>query len=110
MDNTTDEITSDLIRSLTNGGIYNTSKTLTLTAGQDSTRFIVAYPADTLRPGLAKVTIETGFSIEITSSYNKIVNVEVKGANGYTITKPYIVYVYQPAKITPNETHKIILG
>lgn len=110
IDNTTDEITSDLIRSLTNGGIYNTSKALTLTAGEDSTRFIVAYPADTLRPGLTKVTIETGLSVEITSSYSQITNIEVKGANGYTVTKPYIVYVYQPAKITPNETHKIILG
>ena len=109
-DNTTNEITSDLIRSLTNGGIYNTSKILTLTASDDTTRFIVAYPADTLREGFTKATIESGFSIEITSTYSKNVNVEVQGANGYTITKPYTVWVYQPAKITPNETHKIILG
>ena len=110
MDNTTDEITSDVIRSLTNGGIYNTSKTLTLIANDDTTRFIVAYPADTLREGLIKATIESGFSIEITSTYRKNIDVEVQGANGYTITKPYTVWVYQPAKITPNETHKIILG
>lgn len=110
IDNTTNEITSDVIRNLTNGGIYNTSKTLTLTASDDTTRFIVAYPADTLREGLTKVTIESGLSIEITSTYSKNVDVEVRGANGYTTTKPYTVWVYQPAKITPNETHKIILG
>lgn len=110
IDNTTGEITSDLIRGLTNGGIYNTSKTLTLTASDDTTRFIVAYPADTLREGFTKATIESGFSIEITSTYSKNIDVEVQGANGYTVTKPYTVWVYRPAKITPNETHKIILG
>ena len=109
-DNTTNEITSDLIRSLTNGGIYNSPKTLTLTANDDTTRFIVAYPADTSREGFIKATIESGLSIEVTSIYNKNVDVEVQGANGYPVTKPYTVWVYQPAKITPNETHKIILG
>ena len=109
-DNTTNEITSDLIRSLTNGGIYNSPKTLTLTANDDTTRFIVAYPADTLREGFLKATIESGLPIEVTSIYNKNVGIEVQGANGYSVTKPYTVWVYQPAKITPNETHKIILG
>lgn len=104
------EITSDLIRtSLTNGGAYNSKKELTITPGADGAKaVIVAYPANTSRDGLSEVLLTSTMGLDITASYEKQVNVEVEGVNGYDAI-PYTVYMYAPAQIGGDEVHKITL-
>lgn len=104
------EITSELIRtSLTNGGAYNSKKELTITPGADGAKaVIVAYPANTSRGGLQEVLLTSTMSLDITKNYEKQINVEVEGANGYE-SIPYTVYMYAPSQIGGDEVHKITL-
>lgn len=105
------EITSTLIRGLTNGGAYNGSKTLNIAPGATAgaKRVIVAFPANTTRAGLKEVLLTSTMNLDITSSYAAKPNVKVEGANGYTAIE-YKVFVYQPASIGGDETHKITLA
>lgn len=105
------EITSTLIRGLTNGGAYNGAKTLNIAPGATAgaKRVIVAFPANTTRAGLKEVLLTSTMNLDITSSYAQSTNVNVEGANGYSAIA-YKVYVYQPASIGSDETHKITLA
>lgn len=105
------EITSTLIRGLTNGGAYNSQKTLNIAPGATAgaKRVIIAFPANTTRAGLKEVLLTSTMNLDITSSYAAKTNVKVEGANGYTAID-YKVFVYQPAQIGSDETHKITLA
>lgn len=105
------EITSTLIRGLTNGGAYNGTKTLNIAPGATAgaKRVIVAFPANTTRAGIKEVLLTSTMNLDITSSYAAKPNVTVEGANGYTAIE-YKVFVYQPASIGGDETHKITLA
>ena len=105
------EITSATIRALTNGGAYNSAKTLNVAPGATAgaKRVIVAYPANTSRAGIKEVLLTSTMNLDITSSYVAKPNVTVEGANSYTGIE-YKVYVYQPASIGGDETHKITLA
>ena len=46
---------------------------------------------------------------DITADYKVVEAVNVEGANGYT-AQSYKVYLYKPAKLTANQTHKITLA
>lgn len=104
-------ITSELIRGLTKGGAYNSSKTLTLKAADvaGAKRIIVAYPASTTRGGLNSVLLTSSMNADITSAYKAQTNVEVEGANGYTAI-PYKVFIYEPAELSSTEVHQIKLA
>lgn len=107
----TDEITSAVIRGLQNGGNYNGKKEVTITAIDGAKRFIVAYPAASTRAGVSDAQIQGSVAIAVTSSYKKMdTTIEVEGANGYKTTKPYTVWVYEPAQITAGEKHKVTLA
>ena len=111
VDTTDGEINSTLIRGLTNGGAYNDSKTLNIAPGATAgaKRVIVAFPANTTRAGIKEVLLTSTMNLDITSSYAVKPNVSVEGANGYTSIE-YKVFVYQPAEIGGDETHKITLA
>ena len=111
VDTTDGEITSTLIRGLTNGGAYNGSKTLNIAPGATAgaKRVIVAFPANTTRAGLKEVLLTSTMNLDITSSYAQSTNVNVEGANGYSAIA-YKVFVYKPASIGSDETHKITLA
>lgn len=120
IDNGTGALTSDLIRGLVcckvddhnttyNGFNYNGKKEYELVAGDDTTRFIIAVPTDNDRQGLGSALITTSMQAQAKDDYDYTESaVEVEGANHYT-AEEYDVWVYQPAQITPGETHKITL-
>lgn len=106
-----DEITSSVIRGLSNGGNYNGKKEVTISAVDGVQRFIVAYPAASTRAGISEAQIQGSVAIAVTSSYKKMdTTVEVEGKDGYTTTVPYTVWVYEPAQIADGETHKVTLA
>ena len=105
----TDALDSSIIRALTNGGAYNSAKTLTVSVtGNDNVGIVVAYPADSTRGGIDKVLLTTSMNADITADYVVQANVNVEGLNGYT-AKAYKVYMYKPASLTAGQTHKITL-
>lgn len=119
VDNGTGALTSDLIRGLKNKFNYNGQKTFDLTASSDTTRFIIAVPANNTRAGLTSAQITTSMNAQAKNDYNYTENaVRVKGANNYVTSATgdaangelYDVWVYQPAQITDGETHKITLS
>lgn len=96
----TDTLDSAVIRSLTNGGIYNASKTFNVSvSGDDGVGIVVAIPADSTRAGLKEVLLTTSMNANITADYAVSTAVDVEGANGYA-AKSYKVYFYKPAKLT----------
>lgn len=106
----TDILDSAVIRSLTNGGIYNASKTFNVSVtGDDGVGIVVAIPADSTRAGLKEVLLTTSMNANITADYAVSTAVDVEGANGYA-AKSYKVYFYKPAKLTSGQTHKITLS
>lgn len=103
-------ITSATIRGLKKGGAYNGSKTFTLTPGADGAKcVIVAYPANTTRGGLKEVLLTSTMNLDITNVYEKQVNVDVEGADGYTAIT-YTIYLYSPPELGSDEVHKITLA
>lgn len=120
-DNGTGPLTSDLIRSLVclkvdahgttyNGFNYDGKKEYEVKAGDDTTRFIIAVPMSNKRAGLSSAFITTSMMAPAIDEYVKTENaVDVEGANDYTAAS-YKVWIYQPASITPGETHKITLA
>lgn len=107
----TNEINSDLIRSLINGGAYDEPKILRLAALEGDKRSIIALPADSTREGITSILLASTMNIPITNEYKKLENtINVEGLNGYA-AKPYNVYVYEPdAGIGSDEVHIIELG
>lgn len=106
----TDTLDSAVIRGLTNGGAYNSAKTLTVTVnGTDGVGIVVAVPADSTRAGVKEVLLTTSMNADITADYAVSTAVDVEGANGYT-AKSYKIYFYKPAKLTSGQSHKITLA
>lgn len=106
----TDTLDSSVIRGLTNGGAYNSAKTLTVTVnGADGVGIVVAVPADSTRAGVKKVLLTTSMNADITADYAVSTAVDVEGANGYT-AKSYKIYFYKPAKLTSGQSHEITLA
>jgi hypothetical protein len=106
----TDTLDSAVIRGLTNGGAYNSAKTLTVTVnGADGVGIVVAVPADSTRAGVKEVLLTTSMNADITADYAVSTAVGVEGANGYT-AKSYKIYFYKPAKLTSGQSHKITLA
>lgn len=106
----TDVLDSAVIRGLTNGGAYDSAKTLTVTVnGADGVGIVVAVPADSTRTGVKEVLLTTSMNADITADYVVSTPVDVEGANGYT-AKSYKIYFYKPAKLTSGQSHKITLA
>lgn len=106
----TDTLDSAVIRGLTNGGAYNSAKTLTVAVnGSDGVGIVVAVPADSTRAGIKEVLLTTSMNADITADYAVSTPVDVEGANGYT-AKSYKIYFYKPAKLTSGQSHKITLA
>ena len=106
----TDVLNSAVIRGLTNGGAYDSAKTLTVTVnGADGVGIVVAVPADSTRTGVKEVLLTTSMNADITADYVVSTPVDVEGANGYT-AKSYKIYFYKPAKLTSGQSHKITLA
>lgn len=106
----TENLTSDVIRGLTKGGAYTTSKTFDVNVTTaDAVGIVVAYPSNVTRSGISKVLLTTSMNADVTADYKVTTNVDVEGANGYT-AQSYKVYLYKPAKLTVGQTHKITLA
>lgn len=106
----TENLTSDVIRGLTKGGAYTTSKTFDVNVTTaDAVGIVVAYPSNVPRSGISKVLLTTSMNADVTADYKVTKNVDVEGANGYT-AQSYKVYLYKPAKLTADQTHKITLA
>lgn len=107
----TDTLDSAKIRTLTNGG-NPTGRTITFKAA-DLTgvkRFIIAIPASSnLSITSAKITSSMGADA-LNNYIRQDQDIEVKGANDYNVTKPYKVWVYQPASIADVEVHEVTIG
>ena len=110
--NNTDDLTSAMIRDLTNGGAYTASNTITIKVDGNTSakRIVVAIPHSSTRSGVTKVMKTDGLATEITAAYVKNENaVSVEGVDGYTAAS-YDVWIYQPASIDSAEVHEITLG
>lgn len=106
----TENLTSDVIRGLTKGGAYTTSKTFDVNVTTaDAVGIVVAYPSNAPRSGISKVLLTTSMNADITADYKVVEAVNVEGANGYT-AQSYKVYLYKPAKLTAGQIHKITLA
>lgn len=103
-------LTSAIVRGLTNGGAYNTSKTFTLNGSATAKRIVIAIPSNSTRTGLKEVILTSAMNTPVTDSYVKTAAaVQVEGVNGATAID-YDVYCYEPASIDAGEVHKITLA
>lgn len=109
VNNSTEPLTSDIIRGLTPGNKAASATTInSIKAKADTKRIIIAVPQSSgLKVTAANIT--SSLNADVTSSYVKQSPIEVEGANGYQAV-PYDVFVYQPASIDPTEDHKIVIG
>ena len=103
-------LTSTIVRGLTNGGAYTSSKTFTLNGSATAKRIVVAIPSKSTRAGLKEVILTSAMNTPVTDSYKKTVAaLKVEGVNGATAVD-YDVWVYEPAAIDAGEVHKITLA
>ena len=103
-------MTSEIVRGLTNGGAYNSSKTFTLNGSATAKRIVIAIPSNSTRSGLKEVILTSAMNTPVTDSYAHTTSaVQVEGANGATAID-YNVYCYEPAAIDAGEVHKITLA
>ena len=109
VNNSTDPLTSAIIRSLTASNKAAAAMTInSIKAKSDTKRIIIAVPQSSgLKVTAANIT--SSLNADVTSSYVKQGPVQVEGANGFTAV-PYDVFVYQPASIDPTEDHKVVIG
>lgn len=109
VNNSTEPLTSAIIRGLTPGNKAASAITInSIKAQADTKRIIIAVPQSSgLKVTAANIT--SSLNADVTSSYVKQSPVNVEGANGYQ-TVPYDVFVYQPASIDPTEDHKVVIG
>lgn len=106
----TTNLTSDIIRGLTAGGAYNSTKTFNVNVTvDDGVGIVVAYPASSSRAGIKEVLLTTSMNADITASYKVVANVNVEGANGATAVA-YKVYLFKPDALTSGQNHKITLA
>lgn len=103
-------LTSAIVRGLTNGGAYNSSKTFTLNGSATAKRIVIAIPSNSIRTGLKEVILTSAMNTPVTDSYVKTTAaVKVEGVNGATAID-YTVWTYEPAAIDAGEVHKITLA
>lgn len=110
INDSTDALTSAIIRSLTSSNKAAAAMTINSIKAQEGTkRIIIAVPQSSgLKVTAANIT--SSLNADVTSSYVKQSEpVQVEGANGFTAV-PYDVFVYQPASIDPTEDHKVVIG
>lgn len=109
VNNSTEPLTSAIIRGLTPGNKAASATTInSIKAQADTKRIIIAVPQSSgLKVTAANIT--SSLNADVTSSYVKQSPVDVEGANSYTAV-PYDVFVYQPASIDPTEDHKVVIG
>lgn len=109
VNNSTEPLTSAIIRGLTPGNKAASATTINSIKAQEGTkRIIIAVPQSSgLKVTAANIT--SSLNADVTSNYIKQSPVDVEGANGYQ-TVPYDVFVYQPASIDPTEDHKVVIG
>ena len=109
VNDSTEPLTSAIIRSLTPGGKAASVTTInSIKAHEGAKRIIIAVPQSSgLKVTAANIT--SSLNADVTSSYVKGEAVQVEGAEGYTAV-PYDVFVYQPASIDPSEDHKVVIG
>lgn len=106
----TTNLTSDIIRGLTAGGAYNSTKTFNVNVTvDDGVGIVVAYPASSPRAGVKEVLLTTSMNADITASYKVVANVDVEGANGATAIA-YKIYLFKPDALTSGQNHKITLA
>lgn len=99
LNNTEDEITVDLIKSLNNCDQYVSNTELIFDANiiSDVKRFIIAIPKSEIGAGIASAVITTSMNADVIDFY-KLIEVD-----------NYNVWVYAPAVISHTEIHKVIL-
>lgn len=104
-------LTSADIRALTNKGAPS-SNTFEFKAADYSgcKRFIVAIPVASGK-SVKEVYLKSSSNADILGEFKKQdTTVEVAGANSYATTKPYNVWVYQPASLDSTEVYTIVIG
>ena len=132
---TSDNLTSEVIRSLTNGGNYDNSKTFKIIAEDfipdgDARpsepklylkAFIVAIPRANTRSRITSVFSTTGMRINVTSSYPETPSctIQVADARGNNLNDEsnplwnptsYDIYIWNPASIDADTVHEFTLG
>lgn len=126
VDPTSTNLTSTVIRGLTNGGNYASAQSFNITAedfipdGDNRPEspdnylkaFIIAIPNSNSRSRISKVTSTTGMVVDVTSAYTKAsFNVPVADARGgSTNTANYDIYIWNPASIGAAVNHKVELA
>lgn len=106
---------SAFIRNLTNGGKYDSKKTLKFTAAEleGVKRFVVAIPSDAItstRTGIVSATITSSLNADALEFYKELeTTIEVQGADNYATTAAYRVWVYEPTSIAAEEIHEVVL-
>jgi predicted nucleic acid-binding Zn-ribbon protein len=114
----TSDLTSEIIRGLTNAGAYDATKTFTISAdgATDLKAFIVAIPNASTRAGITKVDSTAGMIVSMTESYvclDKTVLVAdcrgtVDGVDTNTVS--YKIYAWEPSTIDSGTIHEFTLG
>lgn len=107
----TDTLDSAKIRTLINDG-NPSARTITFKAADLAgvKRFVIAIPASSnLKITSAKITSSMGADA-LGNYVRQEEDIEVEGANEYKTTKPYKVWVYQPASIADVEEHEVKIG
>ena len=108
-------LTSEIIRAGTmKNGAYaagdigsSSAPVIKASAVVDPKRIFVACPSD--KKGVTKVTMPSAMNADATKDFVKGDQVDVEGADGYQSTK-YNVWVYEPAKISSDQTFVVTLG
>lgn len=111
------DLTSEIIRGLTNAGDYNEGKSFTIKAdgATNLKAFIVAIPAGNTRSGITKVNSTAGMTVDMTESYIQGANVSVADCRG-TVDgvnqnpTAYKIYAWEPASIDSGAVHEFTLG
>lgn len=112
MSTSTAALDSTAIRGLTKQESKPTATTITFKAANKPgvKRFIVAIPASSTLT-LKKAIITSSQNADATADYVKQSStVAVQGASGYATTKPYNVWIYEPASIADVEVHEVTIG
>lgn len=117
MKTTLDTVDSALIRSLTKIEEAPVARSISFDASklEGVKRFIVAIPTKSanasINLNITNATITSSMNADATKDYVKqSSNVDVQGAEGYTVTVPYKVWIYEPAEIANNEVHVVTIG
>ena len=114
---TIDTIDSAFIRGLNKIEEAPIARTISFDASklEGVKRFVVAIPTKSANASInlnvTNATITSSMNADATNDYVKqATNVDVQGAEGYTTTVPYKVWVYEPAEIANNEVHVVTIG